>query len=152
MVTNALGRIRSDAWRQGMEFNVNFAAELPLLLGDSVQLSQVVINLVCNAIDASADFPLERRVVEISTREISGGEIELSIRDQGGGMAPEDLQQMFTPFFSTKTEGLGIGLRLCRTIVEAHEGVIEGVNNSDGSGMTFRVFLPLKPEGSHTKV
>lgn len=145
MVSAWLAAVRSDARSQHLEFNVKLASGLPSLQGDAVQLGQVVTNLVQNALEASAECPLERRVVGISTREIPGSGIELTVRDEGTGMNPGALNQLFSPFFSTKPGGMGIGLRLCLTIVEAHGGSIEGFNNPEGPGMTFRVLFPLDP-------
>ena len=110
-----------------------------------MQLSQVVINLVQNALEACADCPPERRVIEIATCEVPGSGVELTVRDEGTGMSRDDLKQLFSPFFSTKSEGMGIGLRLCHTIVEAHGGLIEGFNNLKAPGMTFRVLFPFDP-------
>ena len=145
MVASGLAAVRSDARRQRLDFNVNLAGGLPALQGDAVQLSQVVINLVQNALEACADCPPERRVIEITTCEVPGSGIELTVRDEGAGMSRDDLKQLFSPFFSTKSEGMGIGLRLCHTIVEAHGGLIKGFNNPKAPGMTFRVLFPFDP-------
>jgi len=145
MVSGGLAAVRSDARRQRLEFKLKLATGLPPVQGDAVQLSQVVINLVRNALEACAECPQERRAVEIATREAPDSRIELTVCDEGIGMSPGDLNQLFTPFFSTKPDGMGIGLRLCLTIVEAHGGSIEGFNNLEGPGMTFRVLLPLDP-------
>jgi PAS domain S-box-containing protein len=152
MVSDGLAAVRSDARRQRLEIRLNLATGLPPVQGDAVQLSQVVINLLRNALEASAECPEERRVVEIATREFPDSGVELTVCDEGIGMNPGDLTQLFTPFFSTKSDGMGIGLRLCLTIVEAHGGSIEGFNNLKRPGMTFRVLLPLESHSAYTKV
>ena len=109
---------------------------------DSVQLTQVILNLVSNALDASESCPPERREILVTTRPHCEKTVELCVRDAGPGIAPEALNRLFSPFFSTKSDGLGVGLRLSQTIVQAHGGSIEGYNNPDGVGATFRVVLP----------
>ena len=84
----------------------------------------------------------ERRVVGITTRAVDHGRVEICIRDAGPGIAPEGLPRLFSPFFTTKPNGFGIGLRLSQTIIQAHGGTIEGFNHRDGPGATFRVVLP----------
>lgn len=110
--------------------------------GDAVQLKQVVLNLARNAFDACTDCPPPRRQVYITTRSIPKQGIELTVRDAGVGIAPADEHRLFGLFFTTKQEGRGVGLRLCRTIVQAHDGSIEAANNPDGIGAVFRVLLP----------
>lgn len=119
---------------------------------DRVQMSQVVINLVRNAMDASEDVPPERQIIRITTRAMKSGALELLIRDSGTGIPPSVKSQLFEPFFTTKPNGFGIGLRLAQTIVAAHGGTLEGFNNPDGVGATFRVQLPLIFMPHDTKV
>ena len=142
LVSEALLLAQIEASGQRFSLMTEMAPDLPPLLADKVQLSQVVINLVRNAFDASADCPPERCTVIVSTRTMANGKIELSVRDSGTGIAPAVMDHLYAPFFTTKAEGFGIGLRLSRTIVQAHGGSIEGFNNSDGNGATFRVVLP----------
>lgn len=123
---------------------VELAENLPPVAMDWVQMSQVVINLTRNAFDACADCPPERRVVTIRTRSLAGGGLEMSVCDTGSGIAPDALERLFCPLFTTKANGLGIGLRLSQTIVQAHGGTLAGENNHDGRGATFRVVLPLE--------
>lgn len=135
--------LRREAASRKILLVVGLGHDLPPVLADTIQLSQVILNLVRNAFDACAACPPDQRMVAISTRTLTGEDVELSVRDAGTGIAPENLDHLFAPFFTTKPNGLGIGLRLSRTIVEAHGGLIEGYNNSDGIGATFRLVLPV---------
>jgi C4-dicarboxylate-specific signal transduction histidine kinase len=116
--------------------------QVPLpIRGDRIQLQQVILNLIMNAIDAMSDMPSARRKIAVRTRRI-GDFAEVSISDAGPGIPPDKLKEVFEPFFTTKAQGMGIGLSIARTIVEAHNGQIYAENQTDG-GAIFRVMLPL---------
>jgi C4-dicarboxylate-specific signal transduction histidine kinase len=119
-------------------------ASRAVVLADPVQLQQVVFNLITNAIQAmEATAPEERRlVVETCLTE---GRIGLSISDTGAGMASDMLQRIFEPFFTTKEAGMGVGLAICRSIIEAHGGTLE-VRSEQGAGTTFSFTLGLMPD------
>ena len=134
--------LRLESEHRQIELTVECAHRLPPVLADMVQLSQVILNLVHNAFDACADCQKGRRAVVISTQVLGDDRVELSVRDRGHGITPEVLSHLFVPFFTTKAQGVGIGLRLSQTIVEAHSGTITGSNNADGIGAIFRVVLP----------
>jgi signal transduction histidine kinase len=108
--------------------------------GDSIQLQQVILNLIVNAIDAMASIPFGRTV--IGRTEIDGKNALISISDSGPGISAERSRDMFDLFFTTKEQGMGIGLSIARTIVEAHKGRIWAENQPEG-GAIFRVSLPL---------
>ena len=118
--------------------------ELPpgpcFVVGDSVLLQQVVVNLMMNAMDAVAETPAERRCITVQNR-ITSGNVELSVRDAGTGLPTSVDGNLFEPFVTTKTNGMGIGLTIAHTIVEAHGGRIAARNNPEG-GATFTVSLP----------
>jgi PAS domain S-box-containing protein len=152
LVTEALGLVRSENGSQGFEIVKEMGIDLPLLSADRVQLSQVVINLIRNAMDACSGFAPERRVIHVTTRTFENRKVELAIRDSGTGIPSSVMGHLFDPFFTTKANGFGIGLRLSRTIITAHGGTLEGGNNPDGIGATFRVLLPLEFESADTKV
>ncbi|WP_128971154.1 ATP-binding protein [Bradyrhizobium tropiciagri] len=105
------------------------------------QLQQVLLNLIINALDATADKPIQERIITIRTRR-SDDRAEFSTSDTGSGISGEHLQQIFEPFFSMKPAGMGMGLSIARTIVEAHGGTITAQNQSHG-GAIFSVTLPL---------
>jgi signal transduction histidine kinase len=111
------------------------------IVGDRVQLQQVILNLVVNAIDAMSGTSGENRIVGLRTSRV-GNFAELSISDRGPGIPADKLKDVFEPFFTTKAEGMGMGLSIARTIVEAHDGQISGVNESE-TGAVFRVRLPI---------
>jgi signal transduction histidine kinase len=119
---------------------LSFVAPEPLpVLGDHIQLQQVILNLVMNAIDAMKDS--ENKAIEIRTSRI-GEFAELTVSDSGPGIPESKLKEVFEPFFSTKPEGMGMGLSIARTIVEAHHGQIRATNR-EGGGATFQMKLPL---------
>jgi C4-dicarboxylate-specific signal transduction histidine kinase len=107
--------------------------------GDQVLLQQVLVNLVINAVEAMAETPPERRRITIGS-ELRAEEVDISVRDTGPGLPAHVNGTLFTPFVTTKSNGLGIGLTIVRTIVEAHGGAIGAHNNADG-GATFTVTL-----------
>ena len=111
------------------------------ILGDRIQLQQVILNLVVNAIDAMKETPVENRVIGIRTSRAEEF-AELSVSDRGPGIPEDKSKEIFKPFFTTKAEGMGMGLSIAHTIVEAHEGSIR-VKNRDRGGASFRIRLPL---------
>ncbi|MCX6880085.1 MAG: PAS domain S-box protein [Verrucomicrobia bacterium] len=144
LVAEVLPLLQREAGIHQIHLKTILAPDLPPLLADAVQLKQVVLSLVRNGFDACVEFPPVRRVVAISTRALPGQKLELCVRDAGIGIAPSVEERLFDLFFTTKKEGLGIGLRLCRTIVEAHGGLVEADNNPDRCGAVFRVLLPAE--------
>jgi signal transduction histidine kinase len=111
------------------------------ILGDRIQLQQVILNLVANGIDAMKDTPTENRIISIRTSRVEKF-AELSVSDRGPGIPEDKLKEVFDPFYSSKAEGMGMGLAIARTIIEAHNGVISAQNRDHG-GATFRIRLPL---------
>jgi len=111
------------------------------ILGDRIQLQQVILNLVVNAIDAMADMPSENRIISIRTSRVEDF-AELSVSDRGPGIPGDKLKEVFEPFFTCKAEGMGMGLSIARTIIEAHHGLISARNQVHG-GASFRIRLPL---------
>jgi len=116
------------------------------ILGDRIQLQQVILNLVVNAIDAMADMPSENRTISIRTSRVEKF-AELSVSDRGPGIPEDKLKKVFEPFFTSKAEGMGMGLSIARTIIEAHHGLI-WAKNRDHGGASFRIRLPLCNDGA----
>jgi signal transduction histidine kinase len=111
------------------------------VMGDPIQLQQVIINLVVNSIDAMADIPYGRTVIGRIEKN-GGASVELSISDSGPGIPEEKLNHIFDPFFTTKEQGMGMGLSISRTIMLAHQGRIWAENQA-GGGAVLRLSLPL---------
>jgi signal transduction histidine kinase len=132
--------LRPEARRRHVTFEVRTAAVPAVMVGDRIQIQQVLLNLALNAMDAVARLPEERRTVVIAV-DAGGDEIGIEVRDRGSGIAPEDLPRLFDSFFTTKPQGMGLGLSIARTIVEAHGGRIRA-ESRPGDGALFRVDLP----------
>jgi signal transduction histidine kinase len=111
------------------------------ILGDHIQLQQVILNLVVNGIDAMKDTPSENRTISLRTSRVENF-AQLSVSDRGPGIPEDKLKEIFDPFFTSKTEGMGMGLSIARTIIEAHHGLISAKNRDHG-GASFRIKLPL---------
>ena len=128
----------------GIELELNLAADVPPVLIDHVQIQQVVLNLVRNSIDALSDC--ETRTITVVT-ELKGDMIEVVVSDNGPGLPVEVRERVFEPFVSTKPDGIGIGLSICRTIVEAHGGKI-ALDTGTNCGAGFRFSVPVFDESS----
>ena len=116
------------------------------ILGDHIQIQQVILNLVVNGIDAMRDTPSENRIISIRTARVEKF-AELSVSDRGPGIPEDKLKEVFEPFFTSKAEGMGMGLSIARTIIEAHNGQI-WAKNRDHGGASFRIRLPLRNDGT----
>jgi len=129
-----------EARRRRMTLDIRSAPSSATIVGDRIQIQQVLINLLFNAMDAMADLPDDRRAVVVSVETVAGG-IAMAVHDRGHGIAPEHLPRLFESFFTTKHQGMGLGLSIARTIVEAHGGRIRAENAPD-QGAVFYVMLP----------
>ncbi|MFY9959224.1 sensor histidine kinase [Bradyrhizobium sp.] len=118
------------------------------ILGDRIQLQQVILNLVVNGIDAMKDTP-ENRIISIRTSRVEKF-AELSVSDRGPGIPDDKLKEVFEPFYTSKSGGMGMGLSIARTIVEAHHGLIWAKNRNHG-GASFRIRLPISNDGAGPK-
>lgn len=140
VVKEALLIVRHEAMGRGVCIETDFAPDLPSVMGDRVQLQQVVVNLVLNALQAIAAAESATGTIAITTRAGAGDRVELAVQDSGPGIDPDHLGQLFTGFFTTKDNGMGMGLPICRSIVQAHGGGIVAENAERGA--VFRVTLP----------
>ncbi|MBD8533133.1 MULTISPECIES: sensor histidine kinase [unclassified Massilia] len=119
---------------------INLPAQLPPVLADRVMLEQVLLNLTRNGIEAMAGVAPERRILQI-TAAADAAQVSVSVIDHGHGIAPDVAERLFSPFFSTKAEGMGMGLSICRTAIEFHGGTLNHAPNPDG-GTVFTFSLP----------
>jgi signal transduction histidine kinase len=140
-VNEVVRLLAQDAGRRGVLVELELASDLPPVRGDTVQLQQVVLNLLVNAFEAVSRCAPERRRVRVRTREPLSGNVELTVEDAGDGIPDAHLERLFEPFFTTKSDGLGMGLSITRSILELHGGEITA-QNLDGGGASFRCALP----------
>jgi len=126
------------AKEQGVRVMFQFDPDAPYVLADRIQVQQVLLNLIRNAIEAMQES--KRRELKIATALVDDGHVELSVEDTGPGLAPEVAAQLFQPFVTTKKHGMGVGLSICRTIVESHGGKI-WADSKQGKGTTFHFTL-----------
>lgn len=143
MVESVVRTLRQEALNRGVTIELNLGERIPRLKADRVQLIQVVINLLRNSLEACEPREPGQRLIRIRTTLTKKAEIELEVKDTGMGIPDGDICKLFTPFFTTKADGLGMGLRLAQRIMEAHGGVIGGGNNPDGPGARFYLTLPV---------
>ncbi|MBX4959766.1 AAA family ATPase [Rhizobium lentis] len=122
VVLDIIGLTRGAGLKSGVQIESHLAQGLPLVQGDRVQLQQVVLNLIMNAIDAIKDAGADRREIDVTTTENAPGEIRVAVQDTGPGVSRASLERIFAPFYTTKSEGLGMGLSICRSIIEGHGG------------------------------
>jgi PAS domain S-box-containing protein len=141
MVREVAALFHSEAIIQRIRIETELADSLPPVNGDKVQLQQVLINLMMNAADSMEGSATHRRIV-IGTRMPANGGVMVAVRDFGTGIDENDITRIFDPFFTTKGSGLGMGLSLCRSIIESHGGRI-WAENSSGGGATFYFTLPV---------
>jgi C4-dicarboxylate-specific signal transduction histidine kinase len=133
---------RGELERALVSTRLELAADLPLVTGDRIQLQQVVINLVRNAIEAMAGVDARRREIVVRTA-CEGDRVCMSVRDSGAGFDAADAERLFDAFFTTRADGMGMGLSVSRSIVESHHGRLSATLN-DGTGATFSFCLPAK--------
>lgn len=129
----------------GRDIDVRFDLENSAFLtrGDSVQLQQVLLNLVMNAMDAMASTPIGQRFIFVSTRTAQTGTVDVLVKDRGHGIGPKENGRLFEPFYTTKDNGLGLGLTLCSTIIQAHQGRLDLINEEGGGAMAI-FSLPIQ--------
>ena len=141
IASEVLTLVRAETRRRGVVVETDLAVNLPAVRGDKVHLQQVLLNLLLNGMEAMAEVPGAKRL-SVRTAWNENGGVEFAVVDAGTGIPPDRLPRLFEPFFSTKKEGMGLGLSISRSLVEAHGGRIWGENNPSG-GATFRFTVPI---------
>jgi PAS domain S-box-containing protein len=124
--------LHSELIARRISVSLDLAEDLPMAIGDPVELQQVLLNLVMNASDAMSSTATRRRLLTLTTRTTKDGLVEGVVSDQGRGLAPDQQGRLFQPFYTTKEHGLGLGLSICSTIINSHGGDLRIVNNESG--------------------
>ena len=137
VIDEVVNLIQREAARHAVTMRLQPESQLPIVRGDRIQLQQVIINLVINAIQAMATITDHERVLCIRTRRHDAGQVLVAVEDVGVGVEPEKADRLFSAFYTTKPDGLGMGLSICRSIIEAHGGRVWASRNT-GPGMTFQ--------------
>ena len=150
LIDELMALVRDEARRRQVEIRVLREEELPLVLVDRVQIQQVILNLMINGMDAVGDSAPEEKRVVLVARSNGPGEIAIRVEDWGVGLPPELCDRIFEPFFSTKPNGIGMGLSITRSIVEAHNGRIHACSRP-GGGTAVEFTIPVVKEPDHTR-
>jgi C4-dicarboxylate-specific signal transduction histidine kinase len=135
---------RGEALKNGVSVKTKFAKGLPIITGDRVQLQQVVLNLILNALQAMGAVSADARRVLITTSQTELNDLYIGVQDTGPGLSPETLSRLFEPFYTTKPNGMGMGLAICRSIVEAHGGRL-WATACQPHGALFQFVIPARP-------
>jgi signal transduction histidine kinase len=141
LVREVLRTVENDLHVQGVSVSTEFQEGLPQIMADPIQLQQVILNLVKNGIEAMATGPTTMRVLRLVTTRRGDSIVSLWVQDSGPGISPENGTQIFDPFFTTKSSGMGLGLSICRRIIEEHGGDLQ-LTKSGSNGCTFEITLP----------
>jgi signal transduction histidine kinase len=143
VIDETIGLIRGEILRHGVTMKLELAPGLPMVRGDRIQLQQVIINLAINAAQAMAMIADRVRTLIIRSLPHDDNDVIVAVEDAGIGVDPEALDRLFSPFYTTKSDGMGIGLSVCRSIIEAHGGRVWASPNA-GPGMTFQFTVAVQ--------
>jgi signal transduction histidine kinase len=141
IIQSVLKIVRVDLRTSSIDLELSLKDDLPAVIGDTVQLQQVVLNLVINAIEAMLSS--QQRTLRIESKQYKPGSVDLLVADTGPGVDPSNVDEIFKPLFTTKSRGMGMGLAICRSIIEAHGGKIWVTPTSSG-GSIFQIQLPTE--------
>ena len=142
VIDEAIGLVGGQLARQGVVLRKELVPNLPPVIGDRVQVQQVILNLIANGIEAMEEVTGRPRELSIGAKSTDDGRVLISVSDCGTGIEPESADHLFEAFFTTKQEGMGLGLSISRTIVEGHQGRLWATPNTQG-GATFQFTLPV---------
>ena len=143
-ILEVISLTRGELQRNGVSLETQLA-DLPLIQADRIQLQQVILNLIINAVQAMSDVTEGAREIWISTGTDASGQVLVAVRDSGPGLSREALDRLFDAFYTTKTDGMGMGLSICRSIIEAQGGRVWATPNLP-QGAIFQFTLP--PQGA----
>jgi C4-dicarboxylate-specific signal transduction histidine kinase len=139
---------RGEAIKNGVSVHTKLAEGLPLIQGDRVELEQVVLNLIINAVETMSGLSEGSRELLVTTKQSEPDSVLVAVQDSGPGLAPASLKRVFDSFYTTKPGGLGLGLSICRSIIEAHGGRLWAETNAP-CGATFQFAVPAQRETVH---
>jgi PAS domain S-box-containing protein len=142
VINEVIALVQREVVSHRVSLRTELAPALPVVLADRIQLQQVLINLVMNGIEAMQAVPDRQRELAIRSHQGEADQVLVTVKDSGVGITAEDAGRLFNAFFTTKTDGMGMGLSICRSIIEAHRGHISASNNV-GPGATFQFALPV---------
>jgi signal transduction histidine kinase len=145
VIQEIMALAQNEGRRRRVSFQTDFAVNLPSVLGDRVQLQQVTLNLMMNGVEAMSAINNGSRQLLIKTQRDDSDQVRISVTDSGIGLDPNGMERLFEAFFTTKPEGMGMGLSICRSIIEAHGGRLWATPNA-GPGATFQFTLPISPD------
>jgi C4-dicarboxylate-specific signal transduction histidine kinase len=145
VVREVIALVQGELSRHTVSLRMELAPALPMIRGDRVQLQQVIINLVMNGSEAMQSIADRPRELTIQSRQDETQQVLVSVIDCGVGISAGDADRLFDPFFTTKSSGMGMGLSICRSIVEAHEGRLWATTNAP-NGATFQLTLPVNAD------
>jgi signal transduction histidine kinase len=146
LIRDVLALARSEVQRHGVLVETHLAAEVPRILGDRIQLQQVLLNLVMNAIEALSGVSAGPRTLWVSSECGAATEVVIAVRDSGPGLEPQHLERLFEAFYTTKPQGLGLGLAISRRIIVAHGGRLWATANVP-HGAVVQFTVPIGSEG-----
>jgi C4-dicarboxylate-specific signal transduction histidine kinase len=141
-ILEVISLIHSEVVKNGVTVRTELAESLPSILGDRVQLQQVILNISINAIQAMGDFTGGNRELHVSTELTEPESVRVAVQDTGPGLSAENLEQLFRPFYTTKPNGMGMGLSICRSIIEDHGGRLWATRH-DPHGALFQFTIPV---------
>lgn len=145
VVREAVALVQREMASHAVSVRMELSSALPRVFGDRIQLQQVLINLIMNGIEAMAEVHDRSRELAIRSQASGDGAMQVSVSDCGTGISEQAIDRLFTPFFTTKSSGMGMGLSICRSIIEAHGGRLSAISNQE-RGATFQITLPLHRE------
>jgi signal transduction histidine kinase len=144
LIRQVLTLVTRNLYRHGVKLKTEFAEKpLPQVVADPVQLQQAVLNIIVNAVEAMRGIKDRDRILELTTGIRSHGQVEIMVADSGAGIQADDIRNIFNPFFTTKPDGMGLGLSICKSIIEAHGGELR-VSSRENVGTRFHILLPSK--------
>jgi PAS domain S-box-containing protein len=148
-ILEVIALARSEAQKNRVSLQSQLSSELPLILGDRIQLQQVILNLIINAIEAMSGVNEGPRELQVGSAKDESQGVRVAVRDSGPGLDPDSLDHLFTAFFTTKSQGMGMGLAISRSIIEAHGGRLWATTNEDrGATFQFTLAVGLKEKGT----